>query len=224
MSACTTDYHQCISIVPIFKGLSVDQMRELSAITSSRLYRKGEMIYHAGDSRRDLLVIHTGKVKVYRISEEGKEQVIRLVGPGEFLGELSLFSSKKQTDYAEALEEVQMCVIAWNRLGTLMEKSSSIAFKIMEQLSDRLEQTERLLEESNLKSVTQRIVRYLLQEAKSASSVTLSLSKGDLASLLGMSQETLSRCISMLEQKRLIELHGQRGIAILNPKALAALL
>ena len=157
-------------------------------------------------------------MKVFRLSPEGREQVIRTVGPGEFLGELSLFSVREQTDSAVALEHTAMCVIAWDRLRSLMERIPSIAFKVMEQLSGRLEQTESLLEQTNLHPVEQRLARYLLEASEGKDSFALGLPKGDLASLLGMTQETLSRRLLFFQQEGLVELEGHRGIHILDPR------
>jgi CRP/FNR family transcriptional regulator len=115
-----------------------------------------------------------------------------------------------------------MCVIEWDQLRTLMERIPSIAFKVMEQLSARLAQTESLLEQTNLLPVEQRIARYLLEISDGANSFNLPLSKGDLASLLGMSQETLSRRLASLSQEGYITLEGQRGITIVDRIGLQA--
>lgn len=94
----------CIEKVPIFNSLSRDEMQEIAGITSQKTYEKGEMIYMAGDKGEKLQVIHTGKVKIFRLSDSGKEQVIRVLGPGDFMGELSLFSANPRLDNGEALE------------------------------------------------------------------------------------------------------------------------
>lgn len=226
MSCQCSDHgsHACLHIVPIFRHLSHEEMSEVASITRERMYAKGETVYRTGDRRGELYVLHRGTVKVYRLSVEGREQVIRTVGPGEFLGELSLFSSREQTDSAVALEHTTMCVIEWDRLRSLMERTPSIAFKVMEQLSGRLEQTESLLEQTNLHPVEQRLARYLLDASEGKSFFTLGLSKGDLASLLGMTQETLSRRLSSFQQEGFVELEGHRGIRILDRGGLNAYL
>lgn len=82
---------RCIENVPIFVSLSRDERMEIVEIASSRRFDKGEMIYRAGDEGGTLFVLYTGKAKLFRLNASGKEQVLRLVGPGEFFGELSLF-------------------------------------------------------------------------------------------------------------------------------------
>ncbi len=225
--SCTCNAHgpyNCIDIVPIFQHLTGEEMAQVAAITTECSFGKGEIVYRVGDRRGKLFVLHTGSVKVYRLTVDGKEQVLRIVSPGEFLGELSLFSPNTQTDTAVSLEPTRMCSIEWTHLRSLMESIPSIAFKVMEQLSGRLEKTESLLEQTNLSTVEQRLANYLIQSSVGRNSFTLGLSKGDLASLLGMTHETLSRRLSVFQQERMIELHGHRGVTILDRTALEQLI
>lgn len=210
----------CVEIVPIFATLTSEELDEVGAITSDRTYQKGEAVYRAGDRKGKLYLIHTGRVRVYRLSPDGKEQVIRMVGPGQFLGELSLFSSLPTSDYADAAEGAELCMIEGGRLKQLMGAHPSIALKVMEELSKRLEDAERLIEDINLRTVEQRLARFLLAEFSVGREFSLHMSKGDLASRLGMSQETLSRKLTAFQERGLIELHGQRGIVLLDPAAL----
>jgi CRP-like cAMP-binding protein len=210
----------CIEHVPIFAGLSRDEMLEIAEIASSRSYEKGEMIYSAGDKGGTLFVIHTGLVKLFRLNENGKEQVLRLVKPGEFFGELSLFSPLSLTDYAQVLEAVTMCVLQGERLKELMAKYPSIAFKVLDVLSRRLEEAENRIETISLNPVTRRVTEALLEFSNGKEEFLLPMSKGDLASQLGMSQETLSRKLAALQEEGLIMLKGHRKIIIKNRKGL----
>ena len=76
------DGKNCIELVPIFSNLNYDEMMEIARITRDRTYEKSSMIYMAGDNDESLYVIHEGKVKISRISDSGKEQVLRVLGPG----------------------------------------------------------------------------------------------------------------------------------------------
>jgi CRP/FNR family transcriptional regulator len=209
-----------VEIVPIFSTLSPVELDEVGSITFDKTYAKGEAIYRAGDRKGKLYIVHKGRVRVYRISVDGKEQLVRMVGPGQFIGELSLFSSLATTDYADAAEPSVLCMIDGSRLKQLMGEHPSIALKVMEELSKRLEEAESLIEGINLRTVEQRLARFLLSETERAAEFTLQMSKGDLASRLGMSQETLSRKLAAFEEGGLIELKGQRGIVILDAAAL----
>lgn len=215
--SCENNKHEnCIEQVPIFHSLTAAEMDEIALITRQVTVLKGEPIYDMGDKMDSLLVIHTGRVKTYRLSDTGKEQVIRILRPGDFLGELALFSHSPMSDYGEALETSSMCVIEGARLKELMVKYPIIAFKILEELSQRLEKTEQLLEEISLHSVERRLAQTLLSLSEGVDHIVLEMSKRDLASKMGMTQETLSRKLSAFQDLNLIEQVGHRQIKIIN--------
>lgn len=210
----------CIEIVPIFSSLTQEEMLEIAAITTDKTFEKGEMVYLAGDKGEKLYVIHTGQVKITRLSANGKEQVIRILGPGDFLGELSLFSLLPMTDNGEAIEKSTMCIIEGKRLKELMKKYPSIAFKVMEELSKRLEKAENLIEDINLHTVEERLAQALIKMSDGKRQIVLKMTKGDFASQIGMSQETLSRKLSSFQEQGLIRLVGHRKIIILDREGL----
>jgi CRP-like cAMP-binding protein len=212
----------CLEHVPIFAGLNHKEKMEIAQISTSRSYEKGEMIYQAGDAGGILFVLYTGKVKLFRLHADGREQVLRVIGQGEFIGELSLFSSLPSTDNAQALENSTMCVLQGTRLKELMTKYPSIALKVMDELSRRLEKAESRIEAISLHSVTQRVTTALLELSEGKKEILLPMTKRDLASQLGMSQETLSRKLAELADEGLIGLKGQRIIIIKNRPELEA--
>ena len=221
--SCHCHHHSgnnCIEQVPIFSSLSPEEMLEVARITIERTFAKGELIYSAGDKKEALFVIHKGRVKISRLSDTGKEQVIRVLGPGDFMGELALFSHSPMTDNGEALEECTMCVIEGSRLMELMKKYPTIALKVMEELSQRLERAETLIEDISLHSADRRLARTLLDMSKETGEVQLTMTKGDCASQMGMTQETLSRKLSAFQEEGLIRQIGHRQIVILNRSGL----
>lgn len=214
----------CIELVPIFSTLTFDEMMEVASITTSRTYKKGEMVYFQGDREKKLYVIHKGRVKISRISSSGKEQVIRILGPGEFMGELSLFNDEPNANNAEVIEDATVCIIDGDKLKSLMAKYPSIAFKVLEELSLRLKRAENLIENLGIRDVESRIAEKLLELADDEGNIILTMKKGDLASHLGMSQETLSRKLSYFQDEGWIELKGHKKIKILDRENLESLL
>ncbi len=198
-------------------------MAEIAAITMERAYEKGRSVYLAGKKEKRLYVIHSGRVKISRYSPSGKVQVLRVLGPGDFMGELTILNDTPLPDYAEAMEDCAMCVIEGDKLKALMLKYPSIALRVMEALSSRLERAEALIEDISLHPAEQRLAQALLEASGGRRSFDLVLSKGDFASQLGMTQETLSRKLAGFQDRGLIELRGLRGIVILDPEALAAI-
>ncbi len=218
---CACEHEKtCIERVPIFNNLDKSEMEEISSIISRKQFKKNEMIYMAGQTGGSLYVINDGKVKITRISSSGKEQVIRILEAGEFMGELSIFGSSLLMDNAEALTDTSMCIIDKRDLKDLLKKYPLISFKIMEELSGRLERAEALIENINLNSVEKRLSDILLDLSDEAGKIKLNLSKRDLASQIGMSGETLSRKLSAFQELGIIELIGHRKINILNRAAL----
>lgn len=204
----------CIKCVPIFSNLTDEEMMEIAHITTAKTFERGEIVYSAGDKGGKLFVLHTGKIKITRLNANGKQQVIRVIEAGEFMGELSLFSSLPLTDNAEVSETSTMCIIEGAKLKELMAKYSSIAFKVMDVLSRRLENAENMIESINLNTVEQRVAKKLLELSAGENEILLNMTKGDLASQLGMSQETLSRKLTAFQDDEIIKLIGQRKIKI----------
>lgn len=217
------DQKTCIEIVPIFSNLTLEEMLEVESTTIVKNYEKGDIIYSAGEIGNKLYVPHKGRIKISRISANGKEQVIRIVEPGDFMGELSLFSSIPLQEDAEVLEKTTMCIIEGKKLKILMEKYPSIAFKVMEELSKRLEKAENLIEDINLHTVEQRLAAALLKMANDKNEVILNMTKGDFASQIGMSQETLSRKLTAFQDQGFIKQEGNKKIIILDADSLEEL-
>ncbi len=225
MSSCghRDENYACLAHVPIFAGLSDAEKEEIARISASRSYKKGETVYRAGDAGGTLFVLHAGRVKVFRLSAAGKEQVLRVAGPGEFIGELSLFSSLPLTDHAQATESTVLCVLEGGRMKELMAKYPVIAFKVMDVLSRRLEKADSLLESVALTPVAQRVAKALLERADAAGEVRLPMARVDFASQLGMSQETLSRRLTAMQEEGLVALSGRRKIILKDRAAVEAL-
>ena len=213
----------CIEKVPIFGSLTKEEMIEVSMTAIHREYKKGEAIYLEGELSEKLFIINKGKVKISKLSEEGKEQIIRILEVGEFMGELTLFTHSPLKNYAEAIETTIVCIIDSKKINSLIEKSPSIALKIIKELSIRLEKTESLIESLGLRDVEQRVADILLKMADDNNIIQLSISKKNLASHIGMRQETLSRKLSRFQEKGWIKQEGQRKIIILKRERLESM-
>src|SRR5690625_806921 len=147
----------CISKVPIFNHLEPDEMLEVLKKSSQMIFKKGEVIYREGDLLEYLYIVHTGRVKIYQLFESGKEQLLRILESGEFMGELALFTDKVLDSYAEALEETEICAIHRNDIQELMKTHSTIPLKILGEFSSRLEETEFLVSQLSYRDVETRI-------------------------------------------------------------------
>lgn len=212
----------CISKVPIFNHLEPDEMLEILKKSSQKTFEKGEIIYNEGDPLEYLYIVHTGRVKIYQLFESGKEQLLRILETGEFMGELALFTEKVLDSYAEALEQTEVCAIHRRDIQELMKTHPTIPLKILSEFSTRLEETEFLVSQLSYRDVETRTASYLVKLANDHQSnqIVLPMSKRDLASHLGTTQETISRRLSHFQTNGWIEQEGHRNIKILDIEAL----
>ncbi|MFC3419209.1 Crp/Fnr family transcriptional regulator [Salinicoccus hispanicus] len=214
----------CVAIVPIFNHLQEEEMREVVKTTRPISLRRGEPLYSAGDVSSSLYIIHRGKIKIYRLSENGKEQLVRILYPGDFTGELALFKESIHDVYAEAMEKTEICSIQRNDLNALLRIFPSISLKILNEFSDRLERTEMQMTRFATEDIDSRIAFYLVQQAEEKDSMEfhLPMSRKDLASFLGTTPETISRKLGKFENEGWIEQKDQRVIRVLNLNALSS--
>lgn len=215
--------HLCVSKVPFFNHLDADEMLKIASMSRHVDFKKGEIIYHEGDPLEYLYIVHQGRVKSYQLFESGKEQLLRILEPGEFMGELALFTEKVLDNYAEAMAKTNICMIHRSDMQRLMQEHPTIAVKILEQFSSRLEQTEKLVGQLSSKDVETRTANYLIElsDETNTDEIILPMSKKDLASYLGTTQETISRRLSGFQTNGWIEQKGHRNIKLIDKQALA---
>lgn len=211
-------HHTCVSLVPIFNHLEREQMDEISAAAQSISYKRGEIIYRAGDQADTLHIVSKGKIKIYRLSDSGKEQLVRILNPGDFTGELALFKKDFHESFAEAMEETAVCMIKQSDLHELLLKYPSISLKILTEFSSRLEQSEKQTTRFATEKVETRLAHFLADclSDDQSNELTLPMSRKDLASYLGTTPETISRKLSDLEIQGYIKQKAHRKIEIVD--------
>ncbi len=210
-----------IAGMPLFAGLSRAQYEALARICVRRSCRKGERLFTEGDEGTGFYMVVTGRVKIFKVSIEGKEQILHLFGPGESFGEVSVFTG--QGFPADAVTAVQTVLLFFPRLAfiALIQKDPTLALNMLAQLSGRLRQFAGLIEDLSLKEVPGRLAKYLLYLSgkNGEGEVALDVSKGQLASLLGTIPETLSRILARMNRQGLIRLRVAQ-ILILDRQAI----
>jgi len=212
----------CVARVPIFNHLKPEEMREVSASIRPMKLKKGELLYRAGDISDSLFMVHRGKLHLYRLFENGKQQLVRVLCAGSFTGEFALFNRSVHDGYAEAVESSEICRIDRSDLQQLMLRYPDIPFKILQELSRRLEQAESRSARFTAEDAETRIAVYLsrLADEQSTLDIELPMPRRDLASLLGTTPETVSRKLASFEARGWIKQNGRRRIRILDPASL----
>lgn len=191
-------------------------MNEIVKETISYSYDKGEILYQPGDESNRLYIVHKGRVKIYRLSENGKEQIVRILQPGDFTGELTLFNEMTVDTYAEALSETKLCVMERNDFQQFLIKYPAIALKVLNEFSKRLQRAEEQSAQIALEKVEARLALYLarLSEEQKSLSLTLPMSQRDLASYLGTTPETINRKLNEFIRNKVITFHDTRRVKI----------
>jgi CRP/FNR family transcriptional regulator len=203
---------------PLFGGLSDEQLSQIGEIAQSKEYKRGQTIFWEEDPGIGFYVVLDGKVKIYKTSSEGKEQILHIYGPGHPIGEVPVFSGSRFPANAMAIEKSRMLFFPRQDFVDLISAHPSLALNMLAVLSLRLRQFTVQIENLSLKEVPARLASYLIflsEEQNSADVVRLPISKGQLASLLGTIPETLSRIFNKMTLQGLITVNGSR-IALIN--------
>lgn len=206
----------------LFQGLPEQELAEIENIVIEKQYGRGETIFFEGDDGNGFYIVIEGRVKIFKMSLQGKEQILHIFGEGEPFGEVPVFHGQPFPATAEVLMKTRVLFFPRDAFIQVVTKSPSIALNMLAMLSMRLRRFASQIESLSLKEVPARLASYLLylsEEQGGVDSVELEISKGQLASLLGTIPETLSRIFGKMSEEGLIEVHGRR-ITILDRSGL----
>jgi CRP/FNR family transcriptional regulator len=198
--------------VPLFHGLAPDQLDQVGAICVKREYVKGETIFSEGDAASGFYIVAAGQVKIYKLSMEGKEHILHIYGPGHPFGEVPVFAGENFPAHAQALERTRLLFFPREAFLTMITANPDLALKMMAVLSRKLRSFTVQIENLSLKEVPARLASYLLyldQEQGNQHDLSLTISKTQLAAIIGTIPETLSRIFKRLSEQQLITVKGR---------------
>lgn len=214
----------CVARVPLFQGLSRAEQVSVARLATPSVVDRGDSVQGAGSRASQLIVVHTGAVKVSRVDVEGREQILRVLGPGEFIGEAAFLTGERPAHFTTALEPSSMCVFHHSDLEALVSEHPSIALRMLREVSHRLAQTEARLASLVSGDVTSRLAEYLLSlrgvHTPGGVRVELPLAKKDIASLLDTTPESVSRQLRRLQESGIAAADGARGLVLHDVDAL----
>ena len=215
-----------LAAIPSFQGLSENQLNEIKKIVVNRHYTKGELIFSEGDHGDGFYVVAGGMIKIFKMSIEGKEHIMRIVGPGESFGQVSVYAGRTFPAGAQAIAKSHLLFLPRSTFVGLITQNPSLALSMLASLSMRLREFTVHVERLALKEVPGRLAAYLIhlvdEQANEPELVSLNISKVQLASLLGTTPETLSRILSQMADSGLIEVK-KRDIRIRDHSGLEEL-
>jgi CRP/FNR family transcriptional regulator len=205
--------------VPMFSGLKGRDIEELAAMTVVRGLDKGEVLFDEGDDAKGFYLLAEGRLKVYRTTVDGREQILHFISPGETFAEVALFSGSTYPAGAQALEASRVLFFPRERLYGMVEKNPQLSLNMMAGFARWVRQFNELLAEYT-KAVPSRLAGYLLAEAlrqqpsalADGARVRLEVNKTEIASLLGTISATLSRAFAQLREGGLIEVSDREVV------------
>ena len=211
--------------VSLFESLNQQELEALSDVTFTRNFSKDNVIILAEEEGDTLFILKKGQVKVSIVSEEGREVILSLLGPGSVFGELSLLDGKPRSANVVATEETDLLMLRRADFLQLIYKTPQIATALLAELATRMRKTDRQIEGLALLDVTSRISDTLLQlateqGAETTDGVTIEgrPTQQELANMSGTTRETVSRVLKRLESQGYINRNG-RKITILREEA-----
>jgi CRP/FNR family transcriptional regulator, polysaccharide utilization system transcription regulator len=209
----------------VFCTLTDEQLAGLSVEKSCNIYKKGQLVFFEGNRPTGLFCINKGKIKVYQIGMEGKEQIIRLAKDGDILGYRSLISGEMYTASASVIEDATICFLPKKFFFDLLQTNSELSTRMMKLLSNDLKAAEKRITGLAQKPVRERMAETILMLKEfygldgEKHTIRANLSREDIANIVGTATETAIRILSEFRSEKMINLVGKK-IQIINSEAL----
>ena len=221
----SSELREFLANIQLWRGLPEDQIDALAQITIAKTYRKGEVIFEEGDEGRGFFVVKFGRVKVYKLSTEGKEQILHFFGDGEHFAEVPVFDGQCFPASAAAVEKSELLFFPRTDFLALLEQHPTLAIAMLAVSARHLRRMAQIIENLSFKEVPGRLAVYLLYLSDrngKGEEVELDMTKTQLAAFLGTIPETLSRVFAKMSQDGLIAIEGSK-IQLLNRDRLTVL-
>ncbi|HWY37221.1 MAG TPA: response regulator [Bacteroidia bacterium] len=206
----------------------IDELKKLSAERRIKTYKKKEIIFSEGNSPNYLYFLSKGKVKTFKSHEYGKELITNLYKEGDFFGYLALLEEGSYTDTAEALEDSEVCLVPKEDFFTLIYNNIGVMKKFIKMLSDNVADREEKLVNLAYSSVRKRVAEALVllqsryDTGNKEKAFSISISREDLANIVGTATESLIRTLSDFKEEKLVEIKGS-NITLVNAEKLKRL-
>ncbi|EPD31254.1 hypothetical protein HMPREF9238_01021 [Gleimia europaea ACS-120-V-Col10b] len=216
-----------ISQVPLFEGLDEAQQNSLRSKMGQTTLRRGEVLFEEGEPGNRLYIITEGKVKLGHTSTDGRENLLAVLGPGEIIGELTLFDPGPRSTTATAVSPVTLLHLDHADLSTILDTNPTMAKHMLRALARRLRRTNESLADLVFSDVPGRVAKALLDladrfgtPAEDGVHVPHDLTQEELAQLVGASRETVNKSLADFVSRGWIHLEG-RAVTLLDLDRLA---
>ncbi len=221
-AASPDDRVWCMSEVDIFCDLDDREMDAMAAAAPMKTYGIGDLVYSPHQPLETLFILKRGRIRIFRVSPDGRALTTAIIEPGTIFGEMVIVGQQMHDSFAEALDDVVVCVMTTTDVRRLLLRDARIAARISETLGRRLGEIELRLADAIFKSVPERIASTLAVLAQTQSSrpfgrgIQIKLTHEQIAALAGTSRETTTRILNEFAGQGLVSLARGR-LTILDP-------
>ena len=204
-----------------FSDLNLDDVAWLNEVKSCKEYKKNDLIFKEGNYPKGLFCVHSGKIKVAQLGDDGKEQIVHLIHNGDIMGHRAILGDDQYSCSSVAMEDSQVCFIPKDSFNEMLNNNARLALKIAHLLADELKALEKKVTHSVQNSVRERVAESILLLKQNYGmrpdnqTVNVVVTREDLANLAGTSRETATRYLYEFQKLNVIQLVG-KTIKILN--------
>lgn len=213
----------CASKVPIFENLNNEELLEIVKTIDHKEYDKGDIVFAEGNAANTLYFINEGKIKLYKYTKDGKEQILHVLSEGDFFGELDLIKASKYGFNSKAIVNSKICTLTKDEMKDIIMRKPEIGIKVLETVGERLSKVENLATndvDSRMAYLLIDLIEKYGEPIEKNISIKLPLSREDMANYIGVTRETVSRKLKKLEDEKLIKIVGTKNIIILDEEGL----
>src|SRR5579871_3317254 len=211
------NHHSILSKTPLFASLTPAEISALSSRVSSKHFHRGEILFHEGDFCLGLFLVAAGKIRIFKLSPSGREQVLAVEEPGGSFAELPVFDGGPYPASASALEDTEVLFISRKDFQDFCREHPDVALKLIAIVGSRLRRLVSIIEDLSFTTVRQRLIALLVRMAEASASrsensiqIELPKSHQDLAAELGTVRELVSRNLSRLQAEGFLAVEGRR--------------
>lgn len=197
-----------LSQMDVFGGLSPEAMHNIAARLPMATVRSGQVIYEPGETGEALFFLKSGAVRVYRIAPDGRKLMIARFGPGSTFGDMALAGQAMTGSFAEAADDCTLCIMSSTDVEELLEQHPGVAVRLVKLLAGRLQDAEQRAERLAYHTIPERLAATLLELKQG--SVVSGYSHQDLAELLGITRETVTRALDDFKSQGLVRVDRKR--------------
>jgi len=211
------DKEAILGKTPLFAGLTDVEMQALAMRTSRRRFQRDEQLFAEGDPCSGLFLVATGKVRIFKLSPSGREQILAVEGPGSSFAELPVFDGGDYPAAAAALEDTEVLFISRKDFQNFCREHPDVGLKVIAVVGSRLRRLVGIIEELSFTTVRQRLIALILRLARGSHTrskegihVELTKSHQELAAELGTVRELVSRNLGRLQAEGFLDVDGRR--------------